>query len=63
MLQQTYFRSQNKRRVKTMQYAKPELTPLKDALLAIQGNPAGSKMGGPSDHRGQVTANAYEADE
>ena len=46
-----------------MNYTKPEVTLLNSALSAIQGNPAGSKMGGPSDHHGQVTANAYEADE
>ena len=46
-----------------MKYAKPELFPLNNALAAIKGNPAGSKLGGQSDHIVQVTAAAYEADE
>jgi hypothetical protein len=46
-----------------MNYAKPEVILLSTALDAIQGSPPGSKMGGPSDHVVQTTANAYEADE
>ncbi len=49
--------------VNEMTYAKPELILLKKALAAIQGNPPGSKLGGPSDQSIQVTAAAYEADE
>jgi hypothetical protein len=46
-----------------MSYAKPEIILLSSASDAIQGNPPGSKMGGPSDQFVQVTAAAYEADE
>lgn len=46
-----------------MKYEKPEVALVTVALKAVQGNPRGSKMGGPSDHLAQVTANAYEADE
>jgi len=46
-----------------MKYTKPELIMLASASDAIRGYPAGSKMGGPSDHSAQVTAAAYEADE
>jgi hypothetical protein len=46
-----------------MTYAKPELVLLSKAVTAIQGNPPGSKLGIQSDHKAQVTAAAYEADE
>lgn len=46
-----------------MKYVKPEVASAGLAVAAIQQNPPNSKMGGPSDHSAQVTANAYEADE
>jgi len=48
---------------KKMKYEKPVVALVTTALKAVQGNPPGSKMGGPSDHFVQVTASAYEADE
>lgn len=46
-----------------MKYAKPEVVLVSAALDSVGNYPAGSKMGGPSDHVVQSTANAYEADE
>lgn len=46
-----------------MKYAKPEVILTSAALESVRNYPAGSKMGGPSDHIVQSTANAYEADE
>lgn len=46
-----------------MKYAKPVITLVSTAIEVVQGNPPGSKMGGPSDQLVQVTASAYEADE
>lgn len=46
-----------------MKYTKPEIVMASAALDSVRNYPAGSKMGGPSDHIVQNTANAYEADE